>query len=41
MPGALQGFAEGARVARISGNEGMQLWPFWLDVEVTQRLRLL
>ena len=21
-------------MARISGNEGMQQWPFWLDVEV-------
>ena len=29
-----QGFPEGARVARISGNEGMQQWPFWLDVQV-------
>ena len=31
----LQGFPQGERVARISGNEGMQQWPFWLDVEVT------
>ena len=37
----LQGFTEGARVARISGSEGMQLWPFWVDVEVTQGLCLL
>ena len=37
----LQGFPQGERVARISGNEGMQQWPFWLDVEVTALKPLL